>query len=357
MQKNVHHMEQDPYGSRFVMGQSLVNSRRHITEIQLSRGWESPRLRLLLEFAGRQKHPQQHEDPGLPHRAKIKPRLVFKLGPTEMSAHVASTPASVRTELCCVTGAGALCLPDPWPLFHPEGRHRIPEVQPRCEIGGAAISSVEPSWVQLWFGQVQIDLLQIGTTETLTLSQTTTRLSSEQWRRDSSQNHMKELFLLLLAKRAGLKGRLLSVFPEWLIATSAAAAGQSMRLPQIVKRSISSRSFLGVLCCSSEASCASHSSSLESEGAGCLGSGGGVGERLASAAGDGSVGRGGNKSLLGVGWVVTEEEEHGGGLQVAPQSSDELTVHYLSSIKQGLESVQDVLAKGGEEAVGHLTKK
>lgn len=80
MQKNVHHMEQDPYGSRFVMGQSLVNSRRHITEIQLSRGWESPRLRLLLEFAGRQKHPQQQEDPGLPHRAEIKPRLVFKLG-------------------------------------------------------------------------------------------------------------------------------------------------------------------------------------------------------------------------------------------------------------------------------------
>lgn len=70
IQESVHHVEQDPYRSRFVVGQCLVNSRRHITEIQLSRGWESPRLRLLLEFAGRQKHPQQQEDPGLPHRAQ-----------------------------------------------------------------------------------------------------------------------------------------------------------------------------------------------------------------------------------------------------------------------------------------------
>lgn len=72
---------------------------------------------------------------------------------------------------------------------------------------------------------------------------------------------------------------------------------------------------MGVLCFRSEAPCTSHSSSLESEGAGCSGSGGGVEGRLARAAGDGSVGRGGNKSLLGVGWVVTEEEEHSGGLQ------------------------------------------
>lgn len=80
IQKSLHHVEQDPYRSRFVMGHCLVNSRRHITEIQLSRGWESPRLRLLLEFAGRQKHPRQQEDPGLPHRAQVKPRLAVKLG-------------------------------------------------------------------------------------------------------------------------------------------------------------------------------------------------------------------------------------------------------------------------------------
>ncbi len=71
---------------------------------------------------------------------------------------------------------------------------------------------------------------------------------------------------------------------------------------------------MGVLCFSSVAPCASPSSSLESEGAGCSGSGGGVGGRLAGAAGEASVGGGGNKSVLGVGWVVTEEED-GGGLQ------------------------------------------
>lgn len=80
IQKSVHHVEQDPYRSRFVMGQCLVNSRRHITEIQLSRGRESPRLRLLLEFAGCQKHPQQQRDPGLPHCALTKPRVAVKLG-------------------------------------------------------------------------------------------------------------------------------------------------------------------------------------------------------------------------------------------------------------------------------------
>lgn len=91
-----------------------------------------------------------------------------------------------------------------------------------------------------------------------------------------------------------------------------AAAGQSMRLPQIVKRSISSRSFLGVLCFSSGAPCASPSSSLESGGVGCSGSGGGVGGRPAGAAGEALVGGVGNKSVLGVGWVVTEEEDDGG---------------------------------------------
>lgn len=69
VQISVHHVEQNPNRSRFVVGQCLVNSRRHITEIQLSRRWESPRLCLLLEFAGRQKPPKQQEDPGLPHRA------------------------------------------------------------------------------------------------------------------------------------------------------------------------------------------------------------------------------------------------------------------------------------------------
>lgn len=87
-----------------------------------------------------------------------------------------------------------------------------------------------------------------------------------------------------------------------------------MRLPQIVKRSISSRSFLGVLCFSSEAPCASPSSSLGIEGAGCSASGSGVGGWLAGAAGGASVGGGGNKSVLGVGWVVTEEEEEEDGV-------------------------------------------
>lgn len=70
---------------------------------------------------------------------------------------------------------------------------------------------------------------------------------------------------------------------------------------------------MGVLCFSSEAPCSSPSSSLESEGAGCSGSGGGVGGWLAGAAGEASVGGGGNKSVLGVGWVVTEEEEEADG--------------------------------------------
>lgn len=80
VQKSLHHVEQDPNRPRFVVGHCLVNSRRHITEVQLSRGWEPPRLRLLLEFAGRQKRPQQDEDPGLEHRAEVTPGLTVKPG-------------------------------------------------------------------------------------------------------------------------------------------------------------------------------------------------------------------------------------------------------------------------------------
>lgn len=46
IQESLHHVEQDPYRARFVMSHCLINSRRNITEIQLSRRWESPRLRL-----------------------------------------------------------------------------------------------------------------------------------------------------------------------------------------------------------------------------------------------------------------------------------------------------------------------
>lgn len=86
-----------------------------------------------------------------------------------------------------------------------------------------------------------------------------------------------------------------------------------MRLPQIVKRSISNRSFLGVLCFSSESPLilSSPSSSLEGDAAVCSGSGGGVGGRQAAVAEEESEGGGGNRSDLGVGWVVTEEEKGG----------------------------------------------
>lgn len=50
-----------------------------------------------------------------------------------------------------------------------------------------SISSVEFSWVQLWFSQVQT-----GTSMRLWTWPTTTRLSSGQWRRDIWQNHMKD---------------------------------------------------------------------------------------------------------------------------------------------------------------------
>lgn len=82
-----------------------------------------------------------------------------------------------------------------------------------------------------------------------------------------------------------------------------------MRLPQSVKRSMSSR----VLCCGPAAPCASSSSSVESEGLGCSGSGGGVGGRPAGASGEAGLGGKGNMSVLGVGWLVTKEEDEGDG--------------------------------------------
>ena len=50
MQKGVHHVEEDPDGSRFVVGDGLVESRGHVAEIQLSRGrrGRSPGLLLAL---------------------------------------------------------------------------------------------------------------------------------------------------------------------------------------------------------------------------------------------------------------------------------------------------------------------
>lgn len=87
---------------------------------------------------------------------------------------------------------------------------------------------------------------------------------------------------------------------------------------------------MGVLCFSSEAPCASSSSSLESEGAGCSASGGGVAGRLAGAAGEASVGGGGNKSVLGVGWVVTEEEEEE---DAAPQGVTGIRSAFDSPVK------------------------
>lgn len=132
----------------------------------------------------------------------------------------------------------------------------------------------------------------------------------------------------------------LSIFPEWLFATSAVAAGQSMRLPQIVNRSISSRSLLLVLCFGSEAPCASSSSSpRESEEDGSSGSGVGVGGRLVGTAGDVSADGGGSRSVLGVGWVVTEED---GDLQGvagmcstldSPERNSEQRLNVLTGVK------------------------
>lgn len=100
----------------------------------------------------------------------------------------------------------------------------------------------------------------------------------------------------------------LSIFPELLIATSAAATGQSIRLPQSVKRSISSR----VLCFGSVDPRASSSSSVERIGLGCSGSGAGALGRFAGAARDALSEGEGKKSVLGVGWLVTDEEVNNG---------------------------------------------
>lgn len=99
-----------------------------------------------------------------------------------------------------------------------------------------------------------------------------------------------------------------------LLATSAAAAGQSIRLPQIVKRSISSRSLLGALWFISEASSASSSCKGEAVGGSASDWGSEVEGQLSAVAGEASVGGGRNKSGRGAGWVVTEDEEEVGGL-------------------------------------------
>lgn len=100
-----------------------------------------------------------------------------------------------------------------------------------------------------------------------------------------------------------------------LLATSAAAAGQSIRLPQIVKRSISSRSLLGALWFISEASSASSSCKGEAVGGSVSDWGSEVEGQLSAAAGEASVGGGRNKSGRRAGWVVTTDEEKVGGLQ------------------------------------------
>lgn len=103
---------------------------------------------------------------------------------------------------------------------------------------------------------------------------------------------------------------------SWVVhyATFVASAAQSIRLPQIVKRSISRRSFLGVLCFDSGSSFSSPSS-VDRGGAGCSGSGGGGWP--AAAVVEGSVSGKGNRSALGAGWVVMKEAEEGGWLQGA----------------------------------------
>lgn len=73
VQKTSHRLEQDPNRPGFVMSHRLVNSRGHVAEIQLSRRWESPRLRVLLEFSGGRERPEQEQDPGRPHRARARP--------------------------------------------------------------------------------------------------------------------------------------------------------------------------------------------------------------------------------------------------------------------------------------------
>lgn len=67
VEKTLHQLEQDPYWPGFIMGHCFINSCRHIAEVQLSRGWESPRLRILPEFGGHREQQQQRREGGGPH--------------------------------------------------------------------------------------------------------------------------------------------------------------------------------------------------------------------------------------------------------------------------------------------------
>lgn len=67
IEERLHKVEEDPDGSRFEVGHRLVNSRGHITEIQLSGRRQPPRLRLQLELRGRSERPEQQER-AAPHR-------------------------------------------------------------------------------------------------------------------------------------------------------------------------------------------------------------------------------------------------------------------------------------------------
>lgn len=94
-----------------------------------------------------------------------------------------------------------------------------------------------------------------------------------------------------------------------------------MRFPHIVKRSTSSRSFLGVLCLSSVPSVPSPSfcsGVAGGEGVRVSGSGSGlveglVGVVVGEVVGGATVSACGLGMTVGVGWVVTEEE---GGMEV-----------------------------------------
>lgn len=66
LQEALHQLEQDPDGSGFIVGHCFVNSCRHVAEVQLPRGWEPPRLRVLPEFGGHGEDPHQDER-GVPH--------------------------------------------------------------------------------------------------------------------------------------------------------------------------------------------------------------------------------------------------------------------------------------------------
>lgn len=83
VEERLHQVEEDADGSRFEVGHRLVNSRGHITEIQLSRGRQPPRLRLQLEFRGRSERPEQQDEPATPHRtgpSKLGLKLLSEAG-------------------------------------------------------------------------------------------------------------------------------------------------------------------------------------------------------------------------------------------------------------------------------------